>query len=299
VDQRARVRPGVAALVFSVAVLAPCCARLATTASSSVGSTASPASVEPSSANPEQPIPVPDGTRVLAVLDPEAVRPAASSEQAVELARAMFSRGVGESPSVQLATVAFQDGGSVFTQVWTGWIVLSRDLQDYAGCGPVPGPVPCVPELTTIPHTWVWVTVDGEVLLMSQGGGLGSTETPLPMPDADLISIVRDPALVMPATSYDEATAIARDHASGMVDASPMVQFVSTISTRPESPLGRFTGWVVLSTDVQSNSWSSTADPSEEGYAMYSWVFVSHGGEVVLAIQRSYPAPESAPTLPE
>jgi hypothetical protein len=277
-----------------VAVIASGCARYATSPSPNDGVSAAPSlsSIAPSPANPEQPIPVPDGTRILAVLDPEVVRPQVNADQAVELAGATFGRGVGESPSVQLATVAFRDGGSEFTPVWTGWIILSTDLPGWSSCGPFA----CVPKRITVPNTWVWVTVDGEVLSMVEGP-VASSEPTLPMPDADLIAVVHDPALY-PGLSADEAIVIGRENPSGLVGASPRVQLVSTITTPPESPLDGFTGWVILSTDVPGFQSGPINRPSVTEYATYSWVFVTLDGDIVVATQNTYLTPESVPALP-
>jgi hypothetical protein len=236
---------------------------------------------------------VTDGTRILAVLDPEVVKPQVSADQAIELARAAFRTGVGESPTAQLATVAFRDGGSAFSPVWTGWIIVSADVPGWSSCGPFA----CVTRRIIIPYIWVWVSVDGDVLSESQGP-VASTEPPLPLPDADLISIVHDPALY-PGFSADEAIAIAQESPSGLVGRSPRVQLVSTITTRPQSPLARFTGWVILSTDVPGYLWGPINRPSVTEYATYSWVFVTLNGEVLVATQNTYLTPESVPTLPD
>lgn len=93
--------------------------------------------------------------------------------------------------------------------------------------------------------------------------------------------------------------AIARESPSGLVGISPRVQLVSTITTRPQSPLARFTGWVILSTDVPGYLWGPINRPSVTEYATYSWVFVTLNGEVVVSTQNTYLTPESVPALPD
>lgn len=294
--ERGGARPAIVTPLVLFAVVASGCAGFATTAPSPfdpVSAAPSPASIAPAPAIAELPIPVPDGNRILAVLDPTVAKPRVSADQAVQLARAAFRRGVGESPSVQLATVAFRGSGSEFTPVWTGWIIVSTDLPGWSSCGPVA----CVVRRITIPYIWVWVSVDGEVLGQTEAP-VGSTDPPLPMPDDDLIAIVHDPALY-PQISADEAIAIARESPSHLVGASPMVQLVSTLTTRPESRLDGFTGWVILSSDVPGQLYGPINRPSVTMFATSSWVFVTLSGEVVVATQNTYFTPESVPALPD
>lgn len=125
-----------------------------------------------------------------------------------------------------------------------------------------------------------------------------STDLALPMPDADIVSRVLDETSVAPTISADQAIALARANPSHLVGESPMVQLVSTTTTRPGSPLDGFTGWVILSTDVPGYLYGPITAPSVTIFSTYSWVFVALNGDVLVATQNSYLTPESVPALP-
>jgi hypothetical protein len=116
----------------------------------------------PSPAIPEQPLPMAEGETVLAVLDPEVVKPSVNAEEAVALARASMGNRVGESPRVQLVRLAFRDPGSEFAPVWTGWITLSTDVPAHFTGGPYAADPASPPSYAAI-YTWVYFTPDGEV----------------------------------------------------------------------------------------------------------------------------------------
>jgi hypothetical protein len=168
VGDGATARPSFAALAIIVAVSASGCARHTTSSSPTEAASTAPsmASVAPTRAT-EEPLPVPEGATLLAVLDPEVVKPKVSAEEALALAAATMGM-VGESPRIQLVRLAFRDPYSAFGPEWTGWIILSTDIPGSGFGGPyLEDPPPPQPSPVAT-YTWVHVAVDGEVMGASQ-----------------------------------------------------------------------------------------------------------------------------------
>jgi hypothetical protein len=165
-----------AAFTVAAVVLASGCARTANGTVSDRLVSASPSQANSGSLEPitEQPLPLPvpeGGTTLLAVLDPDVVKPEVSAEEAVALIWAETSDIPEETPRVQLVRLAFRDPGSSFSPIWTGWIILYTELPGSGFGGPyLPdlSPMPTVSIVAT--YTWFYVSPDGEVLGETQVG---------------------------------------------------------------------------------------------------------------------------------
>jgi hypothetical protein len=127
----------------------------------SASASATAASLQPFA---EQPLPVPPGDTVVAVLDPAVESPAISADEAIALARATVGGSVGQSPYVQLVRMTASNTTSPLNG-WTGWVILSTDvpsLEIGGGYFPWLSPSPAVAPAATF--TWVWVGLDGKLL---------------------------------------------------------------------------------------------------------------------------------------
>jgi hypothetical protein len=143
----------------------------------SASATTTPASSATASV-PEEPLPVPEGNTVVAVLDPAVEKPATSAEQAITLARDTMGKMVGESPYVQLVRMTARNATSRLNG-FTGWIILSTDVQSVDTAGGYFPWLSSVPSPTVYAtFTWTWVTVDGEVLGTTQAGYTSQDSVP-------------------------------------------------------------------------------------------------------------------------
>jgi hypothetical protein len=125
-------------------------------------------------------------------------------------------------------------------------------------------------------------------------------QEPLPVPEGDSILAVLDPEVVKPKVSAEEAVALARASMGNMVGSSPRVQLVHMTGRDSDWPQDGFTGWIILSTDVVGQPhypYDPKTDPPI--VATYTWVLVRSDGEVWLAVQNMFDAPERVPPLPE
>ena len=114
----------------------------------------------------QEPLPAPEQTTIVAVLDPGVVKPAVNADEAVALARATLGSMVGESPSVQLVDMT----GIGADDRFTGWLILSTDIVAYPHqfFDPKASVQPTVAAIAT--NTWVLVTSEGEVVKAIQNG---------------------------------------------------------------------------------------------------------------------------------
>lgn len=109
----------------------------------------------------QEPLPAPDGTTIIAVLDPAVERPTIGADQAIAIARAAMGSWVGNSPMVQLVQTTARDPESTLSN-FTGWVILSTVIPYwYTGPAPDTSAAPFVPAAT---YTWMWVTSAGQVL---------------------------------------------------------------------------------------------------------------------------------------
>ncbi|HYM52872.1 MAG TPA: hypothetical protein VEW45_05220 [Candidatus Dormibacteraeota bacterium] len=174
-------RPGIATLMVMLAVVVSGCAPIATGASPTDGVSSAPqeASEAAPPAKPEQPLPVPDGETVLAVLAPEVVEPKVTAEEAIALVGASMGDMAWEPPRVQLVRLAFRDPYSAFGPVWTGWIILSTDLPGSLFGGPyLPDLSPRPTISIVVTYTWFYVSPDGELMGETQVGYVTPGQVP-------------------------------------------------------------------------------------------------------------------------
>lgn len=130
---------------------------------------------------------------------------------------------------------------------------------------------------------------------------LAALQPPLPVPDGEIVLEVLDPAVLRPATSADEALALAHAALPYDVGASPSIQLVRLAFRDPGSDFGaEWTGWIILSTDVR---WHGTggvylgpsAAPVPTPFVTYTWIHVALNGDVLNVVQAGY---ESASQVP-
>lgn len=159
-----------AAFAFAAVVLSGCApSAMGPSPSGLVSPSPSQASSAPTEASAEEPLPVPAGETLLAVLDLEVVKPKVNAEEAVALIWADAEEIFPESPRVQLVRLAFRDPYSAFGPVWTGWIILYTELPGTFTGGPYLGDPHPVPSHTAV-YTWFYVSPDGEVMGETQVG---------------------------------------------------------------------------------------------------------------------------------
>jgi hypothetical protein len=116
----------------------------------------------------DEPLPVPDGVTIAQVLDP-AVEATISADEATELARASMGGWVGGAPLVQLVRIGTAPDRDSYLSDFTGWIIFSTDVPDTQSGGiPLPEGTTPAPRTIYATYTWVWVTLDGDVLGTSQ-----------------------------------------------------------------------------------------------------------------------------------
>lgn len=132
----------------------------------------------------------------------------------------------------------------------------------------------------------------------SANGAAAKTLDPLPVSVGFTVVEVLDPTVAAPATSSDEAIALAREQMANRVGASPRVQLVRLAARDPDSYMDGFFGWIILSTDVPGNP-TGPYDPEVEPIiATYTWVYVTADGDVLGASQEMYAVPDAIPSLP-
>lgn len=178
--RRFRSRPGdVARLAVIGVVMLSGCARLGVGASQPAeGSSPGQATSVP--AGLDEPLPVPEGFTIAEVVDPTAETGSVSADEAVASARATMGSWVGTSPLIQLVRLGPAEDRTSDLSDFTGWVILSTDVPDRSLGGiPLPEGMTPAPETIYATYTWVWVTLDGEVLGASQT----SYETPESVPD--------------------------------------------------------------------------------------------------------------------
>jgi hypothetical protein len=123
-----------------------------------------------------EPLPAPLGEAIVAVLDPAVEAPAISADEAIALAREIVPNQVGKSPRAQLVQMTSETKGS-WVDGFTGWIILSTDI-----IGQSHDPYYASPTPIYATYTWVYVSLDGEVLGTSKDLYDGPEFVP-PLPD--------------------------------------------------------------------------------------------------------------------
>lgn len=133
---------------------------------------------------------------------------------------------------------------------------------------------------------------------------LAKLEPPLPVPQGETVLAVLDPAVVRPATSADEALALAHAAWPYDVGASPSIQLVRLAFLDPGSDFeAEWTGWIILSTDVRWHGTSGvylgpSAKPAPTPYGAYTWIHVSLSGKVIDLVQEGYENVGQVPPTP-
>jgi len=113
-------------------------------------------------ANIDAALPMPNADIDSTVLDVASFAPTISGDQAIAIARANASHLVGQSPRAQLVSTTARAPGSPLDG-FTGRVVLSTDVPGHL-YGPITAP--SVEVLST--YSWVFVSLNGEVVVATQ-----------------------------------------------------------------------------------------------------------------------------------
>jgi hypothetical protein len=105
---------------------------------------------------------MPDADVTSTVLDRASVAAQVSADEAIAIARANASRLVGKSPLVQLVSTTARSPDSQLNG-FVGWVILSTDVPGFVG-----GPITAPPIDVLATYSWVFVSVDGDVVAATQ-----------------------------------------------------------------------------------------------------------------------------------
>jgi len=107
-------------------------------------------------------LPMPTTDDTATVLDPASVVNKMSAEEAIDLARSSAGGFIGDSPIAQLVSITTRSPDSQLNG-FEGWVILSTDVPGFVG-----GPHNAPSMKVAATYTWVFVSLNGEVVAQTQ-----------------------------------------------------------------------------------------------------------------------------------